>query len=117
MTNPSVVALLFVMLLGCSDQGNGKSGTQQGYGYYVQQCLDSLIQYGTDRYGKIHTPVLVGILDVGSKECPQNPAALDEQWRVTRRERRNPAGANLLTDQHRRYCVATSVEQNVLCQW
>jgi hypothetical protein len=32
------------------------------------------------------------------RSCPSNPAALDEAWRVVRRERRNPAGANLLSD-------------------
>jgi hypothetical protein len=57
------------------------------------------MEYGTDRYGEVHAPILVSILDVESRTCPTDPLALDEQWRVTRRERRNPAGANLLTDQ------------------
>jgi hypothetical protein len=41
----------------------------------------------------------VSILDVETRQCPSNPVALDEQWRVLRRGRRNPAGANLLSDQ------------------
>ena len=66
---------------------------------YVRQCLDLLIEHGTDRYGKTKSPILVSILDVRTRDCPENPEQLDEEWRVIRRGRRNPAGANLLTDQ------------------
>ena len=69
------------------------------YLFYVTNCLDTLMAYGTDRYGARPAPILVSILDVETRQCPSNPAALDEEWRVSRRERRNPAGANLLTDQ------------------
>jgi len=65
----------------------------------VQRCLDLLIEHGTDRYGDMHTPILVSILDLHTLSCPACPEPLDEQWRVTRRGRRNPAGANLLMDQ------------------
>lgn len=70
-----------------------------GYLHYVTKCLDTLMERGTDRYGASHAPILVSILDVETRQCPRDPAALDEAWRVTRRERRNPAGANLLADQ------------------
>ena len=66
---------------------------------YVTGCVDLLMERGTDRYGERHAPILVSILDVESQGCPQHPEPSDEAWRVTRRERRNPAGANLLTDQ------------------
>jgi uncharacterized protein YyaL (SSP411 family) len=69
------------------------------YRKYVITCIDNLIEEGIDKYGKIKTPVLVSILDVNSKICPENPEKLDEYYRVTRRERRNPAGSNLFTDQ------------------
>ena len=65
----------------------------------VQRCLDLLIEHGTDRYGDVHAPILVSILDLRSLSCPACPEPLDERWRVTRRGRRNPAGANLLMDQ------------------
>jgi len=65
----------------------------------VRTCVATLIEHGTDRYGDVHTPVLVSILDVNTRTCPEVPAKLDEYFRVTRRERRNPAGSNLLTDQ------------------
>lgn len=64
----------------------------------VTNCLETLIQFGTDRYGTEHSPIFVSILDVETRECPTNPAALDEAWRVLRRDRRNPAGANLLPE-------------------
>jgi hypothetical protein len=76
-----------------------ESPSRTNYLFYVTNCLDTLIEFGTDRYGPKATPVLVSILDVETRECPPNPASFDEQWRVIRRERRNPAGANLLSDQ------------------
>ncbi len=69
------------------------------YKHYVLRCLDTLIAKGTDRYGDVHSPIIVSILDVETHQCPENPEPLDEAYRVTRRERRNPAGSNLLTDQ------------------
>ncbi len=72
---------------------------QRPYASYVEQCIDTLMAHGTDRYGDVHTPLLVSILDVTSRTCPRRPAALDEDFRVIRRDRRSPAGSNLLTDQ------------------
>jgi hypothetical protein len=65
----------------------------------VKTCLDNMIKYGKDDYGPVQSPIFVSILDVDSRCCPRTPLALDENWRVVRRERRNPAGANLLLDQ------------------
>ena len=76
----------------------------------IAECLDILMCDGTDHYGPTNAPILVSILDVESRQCPSNPAALDEAWRVVRRERRNPAGANLLTD------LATLKTMDVLSQ-
>jgi hypothetical protein len=65
----------------------------------ARACLDNLIEYGRDTYGPVKSPIFVSILDVNTRICPQKPLPLDEQWRVIRPERRNPAGANLFTDQ------------------
>ncbi len=51
---------------------------------YVQECFDVLMEHGTDRYGEKHAPILVSILDVENRSCPENPEPLDEQWRVQR---------------------------------
>jgi hypothetical protein len=72
---------------------------QRPYRDYVRECLDLLIQHGTDRYGAVHSPMLMSILDVRTRGCPADPEPCDEAWRVIRRERRNPAGGNLYTDQ------------------
>ena len=72
---------------------------QRPYGDYVRQCLDVLIEYGTDRYGPVQAPILMSMLDVRTRTAPQEPLALDEAWRVTRRERRSPGGNNLYFDQ------------------
>ena len=65
----------------------------------VRNCCDVLMDRGTDRYGSVHAPLLVSILDIESLNCPENPLPLDEAWRVIRRGRRNPASSNLLMDQ------------------
>ena len=79
---------------------SGDSPAEEGpYLGYARECADILIESGTDRYGDRHTPMLVSILDVDSRDCPQNPEALDEKYRVARRDRRSTAGSNLLTDQ------------------
>jgi hypothetical protein len=72
---------------------------QKPYREYVRQCLDLLIEYGTDRYGPIRSPLLVTILDVRTRQCPERPLPLDEAWRVVRPERRGPAGSNWYLDQ------------------
>ncbi len=69
------------------------------YTEHVQTCIDLLMAYGKDTYGKVHAPILVTILDVESRTCPAIPEKLDEYFRVTRRGRRSPGGSNLLTDQ------------------
>lgn len=66
---------------------------------YARECINLLIEHGTDRYGPVHAPILMNILDVRTRTCPENPLPLDEAFRVTRRERRGPAGANLYPDQ------------------
>lgn len=71
----------------------------KSYTSYVETCIETLIENGTDRYGEKHTPQLVTILDVETLTCPENPEPLDEYFRVTRRGRRSPGGSNLLTDQ------------------
>lgn len=72
---------------------------KRSYSSYVQECITLLMQHGTDRYGKTNTPILASIFDIDSMLCPSQPKALDEYYRVTRRDRRAPAGANLLFDQ------------------
>jgi hypothetical protein len=74
------------------------AGAEPVYARRVADCLRILLRDGTDHYGRTNAPILVSILDVETRQCPSNPAALDEAWRVVRRERRNPAGANLLGD-------------------
>lgn len=65
---------------------------------YVRECVDLLIEHGTDRYGPVHSPMLMNILDVRTRECPADPLPLDERFRVTRRGRRGPSGGNLYSD-------------------
>ncbi len=97
---PKQILFLWAGILTCSaflSAMNTKS--EDIYFTSAKTCMDTLIAHGTDTYGTLKTPVFASILDVNSLECPENPLPLDEAWRVVRRERRNPAGANLLSDQ------------------
>jgi hypothetical protein len=92
-----VLSLMVVMAAG----GCVRSTKEPNAPYFtaVKTCLDNLIKNGRDDYGIVKSPIFVSILDVNLRVCPQNPLPLDEQWRVIRRERRNPAGSNLYSDQ------------------
>ncbi len=104
---PAVVAVLVVFSRSAPaldvytlDSGLTPAEVQnQPYSFYVRQCVDKLVQYGADRYGDHHTPILMSIIDVRNNTSPSNPLALDEGYRVVRRGRRNPAGSNLWMDQ------------------
>lgn len=82
---------------GCETTGLHNSAYE--YLAKVQECIETLMAHGTDRYGKIKAPILVSIIEVSTRNCPENPEKLDEYFRVNRRGRRSPGGSNLLTDQ------------------
>lgn len=70
------------------------------YASYVAECLDVLMSHGTDRYGKVHKSLLVTILDVRSRTCPQAPPESSAPWRGQFRKCFwKPRGSDLLTDQ------------------
>jgi hypothetical protein len=94
-----LTCLLTLLSVSVSAAANPAPDSNDKYLIPVTTCLDNLIKYGTDTYGPVKSPILVSIIDVNTRICPPNPLPLDEQWRVIRRERRNPAGANLFTDQ------------------
>jgi hypothetical protein len=94
-----IIVLSFLVFSEVLFVGTVNAGANGKYTTLVKTCLDNLIKYGRDDYGTIKSPIFVSIIDVNSKTCPQNPLPLDENWRVIRRERRNPAGANLFSDQ------------------
>ncbi|HXJ60024.1 MAG TPA: LamG-like jellyroll fold domain-containing protein [Verrucomicrobiae bacterium] len=67
---------------------------------YVSNCVEALIQDGTDRYGPVRTDMLMSMIDVEKRTAPRNPLLLDGQvYDEGRPQRRNPAGANLWYDQ------------------
>lgn len=70
------------------------------YASYVAECLDQLMSHGTDRYGKVQKPLLVTILDVRSRTCPESPPEKSAPWRGQFRKCFwKPRGSDLLTDQ------------------
>lgn len=70
------------------------------YADYVTECVDLLMEFGTDRYGEHHKPVLVTILDVRSRLCPESPPENTSHWRGQWRSCFwKPHGSDLLVDQ------------------
>lgn len=72
------------------------------YREYVRQCVEVLIEHGTDRYGQVQSPLLMNILDVQTRTCPENPLPLDEAYRVIRRERARDRQAGICMPTRRR---------------
>jgi hypothetical protein len=70
---PFVVLWAFsVMPTGAAAQETVAEGPgQPPYAHYVRECLEVLIEHGTDRYGQVHAPILMNILDVHTRECPR----------------------------------------------
>jgi hypothetical protein len=68
---------------------------------YVTNCLDSLIEWGTDRYGPVHTAMLMSILDPQTRSSPENPLFLDTvaYYEEGRAHRRALRGSNFWYDQ------------------
>ncbi len=70
------------------------------YAEYVAECVELLMECGTDRYGEVHRPLLVTILDVRTRACPESPPEKAAPWRGQIRECFwKPRGADLLVDQ------------------
>ena len=73
----------------------------RSYFSYAKEVVDNLLTFGTDRYGDVQSRLLVSNLDVRTKSNPPAGAlgSADEFWRVERRQRRAPGGANYLHNQ------------------
>ncbi len=72
----------------------------KNYREAVRACLDNLLEFGTDRYGPVHTPMIMSVIDLRTKEAPREPEVLDGLVRSEGRlHRRNPGGADLWDDQ------------------
>lgn len=67
---------------------------------YVVQCIDTLIESGTDRYGPVQTPLLMSIVNTETLSSPVNPLELDSRLRLHRHsDQRKKHGSNLWFDQ------------------
>ena len=68
---------------------------------YVTECLDTLTEYGTDRYGPERTAMLMSILDPATRKSPENPLFLDTfaYYEEGRAHRRAMRGSNFWYDQ------------------
>jgi hypothetical protein len=72
----------------------------KAYRAAVLSCLDNLLEHGTDRYGPVHTPMIMSVIDLRTEEAPREPDVLDGLIRSEGRlHRRNPGGADLWDDQ------------------
>jgi len=87
---------LICLLLGWLVELRAQASEHLPWRAYVSNCVETLIRDGTDRYGPVHTDMLMSILDVQELKSPEKPLLLDGQiYDEERPQRRNPAGANL----------------------
>ncbi len=62
-------------------------------------CLDRLLEYGLDRYGPLHTPRIMSVVDTRTDTAPHSPELLEAMVRTEGRPgRRNPGGCDLWDD-------------------
>ena len=98
-----LVWIISVAVGGCGTNTTAMDGVFKDYipwRAYVINCLDSLIDYGTDRYGSIQTPMLMCILDPELRGSPENPLLLDTiVYTEGRPHRRAMRGSNFWYDQ------------------
>ncbi|MBI4580933.1 MAG: hypothetical protein HY718_14595 [Planctomycetes bacterium] len=81
-----------------TDSGLGVKAER--YRACVRRCLDNLVKYGTDRYGPVHSPMLMNVIDIRTNESPLKPDWLDIPVRMEGRDhRRCMGGSNLWMDQ------------------
>lgn len=66
----------------------------------VRRCADTLIEKGRDRYGEVHSPLFMCVLDPETIEASHEIPILDGLIRTEgRMHRRNPGGCDLWEDQ------------------
>jgi len=99
----SNVFLSFVITLmsiaGCSN-ADIRQKNDNKWMSYVTNCLDTLIEHGTDKYGTIHCPMLMAVIDVNTLQSPEKPRLCDSLVRCEGRlHRRGEAGSNPWYDQ------------------
>ena len=83
-----------------STAARSSSAPANRYRKCVETCLDNLLTYGTDRYGTVHSAMLMSIIDVALNESPEEPLLLEGYVRAQERPgRRNPGGSDLWDDQ------------------
>lgn len=68
---------------------------------YVTRSIDTLIEHGRDRYGPMHTDMLMSIIDVDTLQSPAKPLWLDTEayYEPGREHRRSMRGSNFWYDQ------------------
>lgn len=94
--------LMFCILVGWQQASRAQVPPGDGARYReaVQQCVDLLLEHGTDQYGEVHSPILMSIMDTRTNLSPQVPEELDGLIRSEGRlHRRNPGGSDLWDDQ------------------
>jgi len=79
----------------------GATMTAKPWRQYVQTCCDTLIEIGTDRYGEVHSPLIMAVMDVKTRTSPAEPKRYGCLVRLEedRLHRRAERGSNLWYDQ------------------
>ncbi|HUW62036.1 MAG TPA: hypothetical protein VMZ06_13630 [Candidatus Bathyarchaeia archaeon] len=88
--------IMLIMLFAVAAEPAVPAEKAAGYQAAVRTCLDNLIEHGQDRYGPVHTPMWMSVIDVRTNEAPQHPEVYDSEIRTEgRQHRRNPGGCDV----------------------
>ena len=109
-------AIMLQLAVAASCTADADQAKRESYLARVRSCLDNLVEHGTDRYGSVHTPMLMSVIDVRTNESPREPEVLDSLIRAEGRLHRiNPGGCDLWDDQpllHAMYAVSEATQDN-----
>lgn len=66
----------------------------------VRTHADRMLEHGRDRYGEVHSPLFVAVLDARTRQCPEEPEPFEALIRLEGRlHRRGERGSNVWYDQ------------------
>lgn len=99
--SPNSIAVLSVMLAAVAIAPSRVAAEPDtNWTRYVENTLTTLLERGTDRYGEVHSPQLMAILDLDTLTSPAEPQVYDSLIRLEGRiHRRAERGSNLWSDQ------------------
>jgi hypothetical protein len=97
----SICVSAFLTVVGCNEiLAAEEKVSRETLLTVVNDCIENVLEHGLDRYGTVHTPMFMSVIDVRTNTSPREPEVFDAMIRSEGRlHRRNPGGSDLWEDQ------------------